>query len=283
MNVVQRFTRRSPLLATARPSARPAPAIDQTRIAAPSDATHPKLFFKAIKDTANAQVPGEETTAVKGITPLHGTTTLAFIFKGGVLVATDSRSTMGAYISSGTVKKVIEITPYILGTMAGGAADCEFWERNLGRQTRLYELENRERISVTSASKLLASVLHRYSGMGLSVGTMISGFDSDGTPKIYYCDDDGNRVGGYLFSVGSGSTFAYGILENEYRFGLTEAEAVHLGYQAIYHATHRDAASGGMVNVYVIREDGWIHYPYVDNYQIHRENYGGPALPRSVE
>ena len=36
--------------------------------------------------------------------------------------------------ASQTVKKVIEINPYLLGTMAGGAADCQYWERNLGRQ-----------------------------------------------------------------------------------------------------------------------------------------------------
>lgn len=39
----------------------------------------------------------------------------------------DSRATAGSYIASGTVKKVIEINPYLLGTMAGGAADCQYW------------------------------------------------------------------------------------------------------------------------------------------------------------
>ncbi|KAL4654466.1 hypothetical protein ACB092_01G380700 [Castanea dentata] len=39
---------------------------------------------------------------------------------------------MGGYISSQSVKKIIEINPYMLGTMAGGAADCQFWHRNLG-------------------------------------------------------------------------------------------------------------------------------------------------------
>ena len=39
-----------------------------------------------------------------------------------------------AYAASQTVKKVIEINPYLLGTMAGGAADCQFWQRNLGQQ-----------------------------------------------------------------------------------------------------------------------------------------------------
>lgn len=68
----------------------------------------------------------------------HGTTTLAFKFQGGIIVAVDSRASMGQYIGSGTVKKVIEINPYLLGTMAGGAADCSFWERDLGRRCKLY-------------------------------------------------------------------------------------------------------------------------------------------------
>ena len=36
--------------------------------------------------------------------------------------------------ASQTVKKVIEINRYLLGTMAGGAADCQYWQRNLGQQ-----------------------------------------------------------------------------------------------------------------------------------------------------
>ena len=32
------------------------------------------------------------------------------------------------------MKKIIEINPFLLGTMAGGAADCQFWQRNLGTQ-----------------------------------------------------------------------------------------------------------------------------------------------------
>lgn len=66
----------------------------------------------------------------------HGTTTLAFKFQHGVIVAVDSRATAGQWIASQTVKKVIEINPYLLGTMAGGAADCSFWERVLAQQCR---------------------------------------------------------------------------------------------------------------------------------------------------
>ncbi len=171
---------------------------------------------------------------------------MAFKYQGGVIVSVDSRATAGPYIASGTVKKVIEINPYLLGTMAGGAADCQFWERVLSKQCRIYELRNKERISVAGASKILANMIYSYKDMGLSMGTMIAGWDKRG-PGLYYVGDDGTRVTNNIFSVGSGSTYAYGILDSEYRWDLTDAEAYELGRRAIYHATHRDAMSGGMV------------------------------------
>jgi 20S proteasome alpha/beta subunit len=33
-------------------------------------------------------------------------------------------------------------------------------------------------------------------------------------PQLYYVDDDGTRLKGKYFSNGSGSTYAYGVLDN---------------------------------------------------------------------
>lgn len=203
----------------------------------------------------------------------HGTTTLAFKFQGGVIVAVDSRATAGSYIASQTVKKVIEINPYLLGTMAGGAADCSYWERNLAKECRLYELRNGERISVAAASKTLGNVVYSYKGMGLSMGTMICGWDKKG-PGLWYVDSDGTRTSNDMYSVGSGSTFAYGVMDSDYHWDLTVEEACDLGRRSIYHATHRDAYSGGTVNLYHMKETGWVkisadnvrdlHYKYAE-------------------
>lgn len=197
-----------------------------------------------------------------------GTTTFAFKFNDGIIVSVDSRSTMGSYIASGSVKKVIEINPYLLGTMAGGAADCSFWERNLGVQCRLFELRNKKRISVASASKLLANTMNAYKGYGLSMGTMITGWDETG-PQLYYVDDDGSRIKGTLFACGSGSTFAYSVLDNYYRPDLTIEEAIDLGARAIYHATHRDAMSGGINNLYHVTKNGWKKIHSIDVNTLH--------------
>lgn len=34
------------------------------------------------------------------------------------------------------MNKVIEINPYLLGTMSGCAADCQYWERLLAKECR---------------------------------------------------------------------------------------------------------------------------------------------------
>lgn len=209
--------------------------------------------------------PGKHTNAVSDdIKHAHGTTTMAFVYKGGVLVAVDSRASMGSYIGSGTVKKVIPISKYLLGTMAGGAADCSFWERNLATSCRIHELREGKRISVAAASKLLANTVYGYRGMGLSMGTMVAGWDETTGPALYYVDNDGTRLKGDRFSVGSGATYAYGILDTEYKFDMTLQEAVELGKRAIWHATHRDAYSGGVINVFNIDANGWTQHVSMD-------------------
>lgn len=80
------------------------------------------------------------------------------------------------------------------------------------------------------------------------MGTMVAGWDEDRGPQLFYIDNEGTRLRGNLFSTGSGSTYAYGILDTNYREDLSVEEAVELGKRAIYHATHRDAMSGGIVN-----------------------------------
>lgn len=141
-----------------------------------------------------------------------GTTTLAFEFKEGVLVAVDARATQGAFISSQNVRKVIEINSFLLGTMAGGAADCQFWEKYVAMMCRIYELRNGNAPSVAMASMMLCSIMRQYKGYGLSMGTMFTGSDKTGA-SLYYIDNDATRLRGRLFAVGSGGTFAYGVLD----------------------------------------------------------------------
>lgn len=53
------------------------------------------------------------------------------------------------------------------------------------------------------------------------------------------------------------------------RWDLEDAEAQELGRKAIYHATFRDAYSGGTVSVYHIKKEGWTKISGTDVGELH--------------
>lgn len=97
------------------------------------------------------------------------------------------------------------------------------------------------------------------------MGTMIIGWDKTG-PQLYYVDNDATRLHGNMFTAGSGSTYALGVLDNYYRYDMSVDDAIELGKRAIMHAVHRDAYSGGINNgkiwyiimYYLVTQHGYL-------------------------
>jgi len=71
------------------------------------------------------------------------------------------------------------------------------------------------------------------------------------------------------FCVGSGATYAYGVLDAGWREDLSDEDAIDLGMRAIYHATHRDAMSGGINNLYLVKPEGWQRIHAKDVMEVH--------------
>lgn len=190
----------------------------------------------------------------------HGTTTLSFIFQGGLIIAVDSRASMGKYVGSSTTKKVFPITSHVMGTMAGGAADCSHYIRYTTRVMKLLEHRSQGHMPVKSIANLLAKTLREARGAQLSVGTMIGGYDLTlRKPQLFYVDNDGNCVQGDHFCVGSGSQLAYSVVDGKDFYHMSLSEAMDLAMMAIRFATYRDGYSGGYINLFHITKDGIKH------------------------
>lgn len=248
----------------------------------------------------------------------HGTTTLAFMFQGGVLAAADTRSSCSGLVACPASQKILPIHSHLVGTTSGTSADCALWKRILARELRLYQLRYGRRPSTSGAAKLLSHMLHPFKGTDLCVAATLCGWDggesegdamvdlsarrettksqmadlgapgesrlekaspaktqtqssfsTDGQqcsarkkdsfsgPSLHYVCSDGTRLKGTLFSVGSGSPYAYSILDHGVRWGLTVDEATSVAREAVYRATHRDAYSGNCVDVYLVSSKGW--------------------------
>ncbi|XP_076840086.1 proteasome subunit beta type-11b [Brachyhypopomus gauderio] len=207
----------------------------------------------------------------------HGTTTLGFVFQGGVIAAADSRSSCSGLVACPASQKILPVHSHLVGTTSGTSADCALWKRILSRELRLYQLRHRRRLSTGGAAKLLSHMLHPFKGTELCVAATLCGWDGDeGSlrgrtrtgdeqitaskhtgPRLYYVCSDGLRLQGELFSVGSGSPYAYSVLDERIQWGLGVDEAVSIAREAVYRATHRDAYSGNNVDLYHVTAKGW--------------------------
>ncbi|KAM6921994.1 proteasome subunit beta type-11b [Xenentodon cancila] len=185
----------------------------------------------------------------------HGTTTLAFIFQGGVLAAADTRSSCSGLVACPASQKILPIHSHLVGTTSGTSADCALWKRILARELRLYQLRHGRRLSTGGAAKLLSHMLHPFKGTELCVAATLCGWDAG--PSLFYVCSDGSRFQGTLFSVGSGSPYAYSILDQGVQWGLTVGEATAIAREAVYRATYRDAYSGNCVDIYHVTSKGW--------------------------
>ncbi|MHC1625808.1 MAG: archaeal proteasome endopeptidase complex subunit beta [Methanoculleaceae archaeon] len=191
---------------------------------------------------------------------MHGTTTVGIVFQGGVVLATERRATMGNYIASKMAKKIYRITDRIGMTTAGGVGDAQQIARLLAVECSLYEIRRGKKISVGAASTLLSNFLNQNRMMPYYVQLLVGGVDDRG-PHVYSVDALGGATHeDKIVATGSGSPIAYGLLEDQFREGMTEKEAVDLAVRALYSAMRRDAASGEEVSVVIITQEKYEEF-----------------------
>jgi proteasome beta subunit len=189
---------------------------------------------------------------------LKGTTTLGVACKDGVILGTDTRATMGTYVASKHAKKVYQITDNLAMTIAGGVAVAQKVVEILKVNARLYELEKNRPIPVKSAARLVSNLLfsNREVGMPLPMQALVGGFDETG-PHVFNLDPYGSLNEEKMVSTGSGSPFAYGVLEAEFKEDSSVNDMLPVVVRAVDAAMKRDVASGDNYDIVVISDDGF--------------------------
>jgi proteasome beta subunit len=189
---------------------------------------------------------------------LKGTTTVGIVCKDGVILGTDTRATMGNYVASKNAKKVYNITDKLAMTIAGGVAVAQRVVEILRINAELYELNQGRQMPVHTAARLVSNVLfqNREVGAPLPLQALIGGYDISG-PHIFNLDPLGSLIEEKMVSTGSGSPYAYGVLEAEYKEENSIKENLPVIVRALYSAMQRDVASGNNFDVAVIDKNGY--------------------------
>ncbi len=184
---------------------------------------------------------------------LKGTTTVGFVCSDGVIMASDSRATMGFMIADKEAQKIFAIDDRIAITTAGMVGDNQALVRLMKAQIALYKMDGKK-LTVKAATTLLSNVLHQNRFYPMFVQNIIGGYDNKG--RIFELDMAGGMSEKNVSSTGSGSPTAYGVLETGYTETMTMEEGVKLAVKSIHTALERDAATGNNVRVWKIKESG---------------------------
>lgn len=187
---------------------------------------------------------------------LKGTTTVGVVCKDGVILASDTRVTMGFFVAHHKGKKVYKIDDHMAMTISGGVADAQRVVDILKANAQLYRLNSNRPMPISSAARLVANLIFSSRYAPLMAFILIGGMDNTG-PHVFSVDIFGSITEEKCTATGSGSPVAYGVLEDKYKQDAPIKDMINVVVKAVESAMRRDAASGDSFDVSIIDKKGY--------------------------
>jgi proteasome beta subunit len=208
-----------------------------------------------------------------------GTSLVGIVCDGGVVMAGDRKTTAGGQIvMNKNTQKVDAINSYIVISGTGTSSDIELAKKLIKAQLKLKELKDKKRPTVKEASNMIAMMsynnIRQPSMIPFMAGLMVGGLDENGNAELYSVEPAGSTmlVEDFDANFSSGMPYILGLLERQYKKGLTIDEGVELAIEAIKSSSERDTASGHGVDVFTITKDGIKHISKQKIEQIYTEH-----------
>jgi proteasome beta subunit len=182
------------------------------------------------------------------------------VCQDGLVLAADRRATSGNIVVDKRAKKIHKVTDNMAITTAGGVSDIQLLLKLIKAEIKLKSLRTKREPNVTETANLLAGMIYsNIRKMSLIPGIshfVLGGRDKSGY-HLYDLFADGSLtdVEDYIAS-GSGSVFAYGVLEALYNKELSTKQGIELATKAINAALQRDTATGEGIEVLTITKEG---------------------------
>jgi proteasome beta subunit len=183
-----------------------------------------------------------------------GTTLVGVVAEDAVVLASDRRASLGRMVASKDVRKVVPLADRAAMAFAGSMSGAQSLAAQLASRIRLYETRRGREMSTGALATYVANLL-RQGGEGFRTAPLLAGVDGDG-PHLYDVDAGGSLTESEYAAGGSGTPYAYGLLESEYESGLDPEAARSLAVRTVGVASERDLASGNGVVLGTVTRDG---------------------------
>lgn len=185
---------------------------------------------------------------------MPGATAVGITFDNGVVFASEKRIAYGNFLVSKTTKKTFQITPKVGAACAGLVADMQILALQISALAKIRKMELKRDVPPNSIAKMMSNMMYERRFFPLLTQVIVGGVVDK--PVIYTLDPLGSVLPDEYAAVGTGAEMALGVLDPQFKDGLTEKEAIDLAKKAVKSATMRDSFSGDGIDVLVINKDG---------------------------
>ncbi|MFZ1076224.1 MAG: proteasome subunit beta [Nitrosotalea sp.] len=185
---------------------------------------------------------------------MPGATAVGITYDGGIVLASERRISYGNFVVSKNTKKTFKITDFVGACCAGMVADMQVLAMQMRALTKIRKLELKREIPPNSVAKMMSSLMYERRFYPLLTQVIVGGVNGDAA--IYTLDPLGSVLPDDYAAVGTGAEMALGVLDQEFKKGMKEKDAVTLAVKSIKSAIMRDAASGDGIDVLVIDKTG---------------------------
>lgn len=194
------------------------------------------------------------------------TSIVGIVCKDGIVMGADRRTTAGgSLVMSKNTQKIRSINEYIIASYTGNSSDIAMTNRIIAAELRLKELRDKDRPTVEEAANFLGMITYRNirqpSMIASVVGTLLAGFNEDGSTELYTIEPAGTamKVEDFDANFSSGMPYILGLLERAYKKDSSVKEGVELAKEALKSSTQRDVGSGNGIDVFTITKEGIKH------------------------
>ncbi|MDX1595613.1 MAG: proteasome subunit beta [Nitrosopumilaceae archaeon] len=189
---------------------------------------------------------------------MPGATAVGITFDGGVVFASEKRIAYGNFLVSKNTKKTFQITPKVGATCAGLVADMQILSLQIAALAKIRKMELKRDVPPNSVAKMMSNMMYERRFFPLLTQVIVGGVVEE--PVIYTLDPLGSVLPDEYAAVGTGAEMALGVLDPQFKKGMTQEEAVDLAKKAVRSATMRDSFSGDGIDVMIITKDGVKEY-----------------------
>jgi len=185
---------------------------------------------------------------------MPGATAVGITYSGGLVLASERRIAYGNFVVSKTTKKTFVITSHVAAACAGLVADMQILSLQVSALAKIRKMEIKRDVPPNTIAKMMSNMMYERRFFPLLTQVIVGGLVD--SPVIFTLDPLGSVLPDDYAAVGTGAEMALGILDQQYKKELNEAEATDLAVKSIRAAIMRDSASGDNIDVLVIDKNG---------------------------